>query len=301
MKRVISVSIGSSKRNKQSTITLDDISYVVERIGTDGSLIKAAKLIWTLSRDPTVGAIGLGGVDLYVFAGNKRFTFKQVSLLELAAMGKKPVVDGSGLKHTLERSVINHLVESSILQLKGTKVLMVCGVDRFGMSQALEEQGANVTYGDLVFGLNINKVLRSWKAVETLGRRTLWFLTWLPIKWLYPTGNKQTENKPRGDEYFEEAEVIAGDWHLIKRYAPYNLTGKVVITNTLREKDIESLWKQGVRMIVTTTPEIDGESFGTNVIEALVTATAGRALSPNEYSTELARLGFKPSILYPPS
>ena len=70
MKKVVSVSIGSSSRNKKGTVNLDGNTFEVERIGTDGSLFEAARMIRTLSKDSSVGAIGLGGVDLYVYAGN---------------------------------------------------------------------------------------------------------------------------------------------------------------------------------------------------------------------------------------
>lgn len=45
MKKVVSVSLGSSKRNHTAEIDVLGEKVLIERIGTDGSLKKAAELI----------------------------------------------------------------------------------------------------------------------------------------------------------------------------------------------------------------------------------------------------------------
>ena len=44
MKHAVSVSIGSSRRDKRVEITLLDEQIIIERIGTDGDMEKAANL-----------------------------------------------------------------------------------------------------------------------------------------------------------------------------------------------------------------------------------------------------------------
>ena len=46
----------------------------VERIGTDGDVDKAIALIREL--DGEVDAFGMGGIDLYVWAGNRRYELR---------------------------------------------------------------------------------------------------------------------------------------------------------------------------------------------------------------------------------
>ncbi|MFQ9524272.1 MAG: hypothetical protein ACLR2G_13350 [Phascolarctobacterium faecium] len=46
---------------------------IIERLGTDGNLQKARQLLEEL--DGRVDALGLGGTDLYVYAGGRRYTF----------------------------------------------------------------------------------------------------------------------------------------------------------------------------------------------------------------------------------
>jgi hypothetical protein len=54
----------------------------------------------------------------------------------------------------------------------------------------------------------------------------------------------------------------------------------------------------GVKTLVTTTPVLDGRSFGTNMMEAALIAVSGkgRALTHGEYTELLTKLGFEPSL-----
>jgi hypothetical protein len=62
--------------------------------------------------------------------------------------------------------------------------------------------------------------------------------------------------------------VIAGDCHYIKRHMPDDLRGKVIVTNTTTPDDQQLFKALGVKFLVTTTPVLDGRSFGTNMMEA---------------------------------
>ncbi len=62
MKKVVSVSIGSSTRNHRVEAEFLGEKYIIQRIGTDGSITKAIDLIKEL--DGKVDAFGLGGIDL---------------------------------------------------------------------------------------------------------------------------------------------------------------------------------------------------------------------------------------------
>ena len=61
-----------------------------------------------------------------------------------------PVVDGSGLKNTLEKLVIKTLDKDPRFKFRDKKTLMVCAMDRFGMASALVEAGADIIFGDMI-------------------------------------------------------------------------------------------------------------------------------------------------------
>jgi len=296
MKRVISVSLGSSKRDHTVEIDVLGEKVSIERIGTDGSLEKAAELISDL--DGKVGCFGLGGTDLYVFAGAKRYTIREAAKIAKNAQ-KTPIVDGSGLKNTLERRTISYLQEAKGIKFSDKKALMVCAMDRFGMAEALEDAGAKMTYGDLIFVLGIPIPLHSLKALDRLARIVAPIAVQMPLKFLYPTGKKQeiTNTQDKYQKYYDDAHIIAGDFHLIKKHMPRTLDKKIIITNTVTKEDVQDLKNKGVALLVTTTPHLNGRSFGTNVIEGVLVALSEKGnkdLTSDEYLSLLERLNFVP-------
>src|SRR5512136_2701178 len=145
MKHIVSVSLGSSKRDHAFETEFMGEKFRIERIGTNGNWDKAIELIHSL--DGKIDAFGMGGIDLYVQLGGKRYVIRDAKKL-LAAATRTPMVDGSGLKNTLERKCIMDIQKDGVYDLRGKKVLMVSGVDRFGMAEAFEEVGAQLTVGD---------------------------------------------------------------------------------------------------------------------------------------------------------
>ena len=63
MKRIVSVSIGSSKRDSKAVVRVLGEEFSLERMGTDGDIQKAIATIKEL--DGKVAAFGMGGIDLY--------------------------------------------------------------------------------------------------------------------------------------------------------------------------------------------------------------------------------------------
>ena len=297
MKHIMSVSLGSSTRDHSVETVILGEKLLIERIGMDGDIQKAIDTI--KKYDGKVDAFGLGGIDLYIYAGNNRYSFRDAQRIARAAE-ITPIVDGSGLKNTLERKVINYLHTDLGIDFTNKKVLMVCAVDRFGMAESLANSGAQMTFGDLIFALGIPVSLSSLKSLERLAKIIAPVVVQLPFKMLYPTGDKQENLNPKYGKYYEQADIVAGDFHFIRRYMPANLAGKLIITNRVSTMDIELLKRRGVRMLITTTPELNGRSFGTNVMEAVIIAIANRRpedLRPEDYSELLDRMEFRPRVI----
>jgi len=297
VRHVVSVSLGSSKRDKRSEVVIAGEPFLIERIGTDGDLRRFQQMFAEL--DGKVDALGIGGADLYIWVGNRRYTFRSIQRLVSVAT-KTPVVDGSGLKNTLEREALRWIQEHGVVDFSRSTVLLVAAVDRFGMAQELAQLARRVIYGDLVFAIGLPIPIRSYRTVEVLGRLLLPIITRLPFQWFYPTGEKQEKRTPRAERLFHEADVIAGDWHYIRRYMPDRIPNKTVITNTVRKADIEFLRAAGAVRVITTTPVIEGESFATNVMEGVIVALTGRrpeTLTPDDYRTALCQLHWSPSVI----
>jgi AAA+ superfamily predicted ATPase len=82
---------------------------------------------------------------------------------------------------------------------------------------------------------------------------------------------------------------------------PEDMNGKIIITNTVTSSDVEDLRERKVRMLITTTPEFSGRSFGTNVMEALLVSILKKdidKITPKDYEDMLDKLGFEPRIVH---
>ena len=298
MKRVVSVSLGSSSRDHRARVTFMGEELDIARVGTDGKLDVAIEKVREL--DGHVDAIGLGGIDVYLYAGRHRYALRDgLRLLESAKI--TPVVDGSGLKNTLEREAIRFMQEDLAIDLRGRRVLMVSALDRFGMAQALVEAGADVLFGDFIFALDKDIPVRDLHEFEQMAEKYLPDACKLPFQFFYPTGKKQEKPpEPKYPQYYEQAEIIAGDFHFMRQFMPERLDGKIVLTNTVTQSNVEELAARGVKTLITTTPDIAGRSFGTNVIEAALLALLGKAWSdvvPADYESLLHELQLKPRVV----
>lgn len=296
MKRVVSISLGSSKRDKKVHANFFGTEFEIERIGTDSDKAKYRQLLAEL--DGKVDAFGVGGTDLYVYAGSKRYDLPE-SLQLWSGVTKTPYVDGSGLKNTLERETVTYLQTNNLVDFGAKSVLMVCSVDRFGMAEALVQRAKSMVFGDLMFGLGVPVAIRSWSALTTLARLILPVVVRIPQHYVYPTGEKQEHNTPKYGKYFAEADVIAGDFHYIRRYMPADMKGKIVLTNTTTEADVAELTRRGVAQLITTTPVFEGRSFGTNVMEAVLVTIIGKKpadITEQDYLGKLKELSWTPQV-----
>ncbi len=297
MKRAVSISIGSSKRNKKVEVNLLGEQVSIERIGTDGDMEAAALKYKEL--DGTVEAFGVGGADLGALVDGKWYPLYSVQPM-VRFVKKTPLVDGGGLKNTLENKAAQFLEQriKKYLDEHGRKVLVALGMDRWGLSQSFVNAGYETIFGDFMFGLGLPIALRKLSQLKTLAGLLMPVVGRLPFAWIYPTGEKQEKRTPNWGKYYAWATVIAGDCHYIKRFMPDDLKGKVIVTNTTTPEDVEQFRKFGVKYLVTTTPVLDGRSFGTNMMEAALVAISGknRPLTWAEYDELLNKLGFEPQL-----
>jgi hypothetical protein len=297
MKRAVSISIGSSKRDKAVEMTLLGEKISLERIGTDGDMEAAALKYKEL--DGKVEAFGVGGGDLGILVDGKWYEFHSVKPM-VRFIKKTPVVDGSGLRNTLEKKAAPFVMEKlgDYVNKMGKTALIMTGADRWGLTRSFLDAGFECTFGDMLFSLDIPIPLHTAQQIKFVAALLLPLATRLPFEWIYPVGEKQEERKPKFSKYFYQATVVAGDCHYIKRYMPEDMQGKIVVTNTTTPEDVELFRKVGVKYLVTTTPVLEGRSFGTNMMEAALVAISGkeRPLTLAEYSELLDKFDFQPQL-----
>ncbi|HZK34578.1 MAG TPA: quinate 5-dehydrogenase [Bacillota bacterium] len=299
MKRIVSVSLGSSKRDHRADSIFSGEKCQIQRMGTDGDVKKAIRLIKDL--DGKVDAFGMGGISLYLYGkNNHRYTLRS-ALPMLGAVNKTPIVDGSGLKNSLEANVVRYLKEGLGIPLETMKVFMVCGMERFGMAEAFPRLGSRMVYGDIMFAIGLPVPIKTLKGLHEIAGLLMPIVGRLPLRMLYPSGQGQEQMKPKFESYYNDADIIAGDFLYIKKHMPMSLEGKIIVTNTITERDLQLLKERGAKMLVTTTPDVGGRSFGTNVMEAVVVAILGKnpsTITAKEYQRVLSDEAFRPRVVY---
>jgi hypothetical protein len=295
MKRAVSISIGSSQRDKVIETTLLGQAIRLERIGTDGDMQRAAQLFSEL--DGEVDAFGVGGTNLALQVGERTYPLHSVQFL-VAGVLQTPIADGSGLKNTIEAQLAEFIDSHFDIQGDQRRALITSGTDRWGMTNGFLQAGYDCVIGDFMFALGLPLPLRSEAAVKRAARFILPIASRLPFEWLYPTGEKQEQRVPKWSEYFAWAHVIAGDCHFITHSMPDSLEGKIVVTNTTTTRDVELFKQAGVSYLVTSTPVYEGRSFGTNLMEAALIAVSGkkRPLSRDEILAMLSELNLEPQL-----
>ncbi|HEY5539991.1 MAG TPA: quinate 5-dehydrogenase [Coriobacteriia bacterium] len=296
----MSVSIGSSKRDHEVEIDLLGEQFRIRREGYDGDLDKAAGRFAEL--DGKVAALGMGGIDYFLRAAGHTYYFRDAKRL-IRGVHQTPVLDGSGLKGPVEGSTIEYLRDECGLEFTGKKVLMTSAVDRWGMAEALQNAGTEQVFGDLQYAVDVPIIIKRWGALVTLVRILTPVVVQLPFSLLYPTGSDQDRPpkvNPRMERLYAWADIVAGDWLYVRKYMPRDMRGKWIITNTTTPDDVALMRERGVELLVTSTPRLDGRSFGTNVMEATMVAldNATGELSPQRYKELLDSVGFKPDVLW---
>lgn len=281
MKKILSISVGSSSRDHTTKHVFLDQECELSRQGTDGDFEKAVQRYAEM--DGKVDAFGVGGVEFYLRVGKNRYYFRDVSRIRRAIKVSK-VGDGNGVKGLLERRAFQalekHLNEKENKTLKGMPALLTTAVDRYGMGEAMVDAGLDLTIGDLMFTMGLPIPVKKLSTVRVLAATLLPVITNLPFSWFYALGSEQDKPpQPKWGKYYQQAQVLGGDFIQIRQYMPDDLTGKIVVTNTTTSKNVEELRKRNLHILVTVTPRLEGRSFGTNVMEATLLALMDKSQS----------------------
>lgn len=296
MKQVVSISLGSSRRDHEVTTILLGEPVRIRRIGVDGDFSRARQLFREM--DGRVDAFGIGGCEFGINFDGRYYPLRSVAPLVEGL--SSPVVDGSGVRGVVERGMgklLNERLGDRIAAApRGKRVLFCVSAGRYDLVEGFAEAGFQLRFGDPGFVVGLPYASTNFWLAKQVGHWVIPLVVKAPFRWLYPTGKSQERNRPRFRAWFDWATVIADDFHYIRRHLPEAVPGKIIVTNTTTEEDRELLRQRGAAWLVTSTPVLDGRSFGTNVFEAALTAVSGlgRKLQPAELAAAIKDSGFSP-------
>ena len=301
MKKILSISVGSSSRDHTTRHTFLGQECELSRQGTDGDFDKAVQRYREM--DGQVDAFGVAGVEFFLRVGQRRYYFRDVSRIRRAVKISK-IGDGNGVKGLLERRAFaaleKHLNEKEDRTLRGLPALLTTAVDRYGMGEAMVDAGLDLTIGDFMFTLGLPLPIRKLSTVRVVAATLLPVITRMPFSWFYALGSEQDKPpQPKWDKYYQRAQVLGGDFIQIRQFMPDDLTGKIIVTNTTTAQNVEELRKRNLHILVTVTPRLEGRSFGTNVMEATLLALMDKPQSQvtdADFLDLIERIPLEPNI-----
>lgn len=300
MKQILSISLGASSRDHVTEVDFLGQRCRLTRLGTNGDLAKAIALY--KEYDGKVDAFGVGGTMFFLEIAGRRYYWRDIQPIREAVRISK-IGDGNGVKSILARKAVEALEARLAAEgrtLRGMKALMTAAVDRYSMAEALDRAGCKMVIGDFMFALGLPIPMHTLRTLRFVAAVLLPVLSRLPFTWFYPVGEKQEkEPQTRWNRYYQEAELVAGDFLQIRDYMPRDLRGKIVLTNTTTAQDVAELARRGLSLLVTTTPRLEGRSFGTNVIEAALLALIDKPqeeITKQDMAELIDRIPIQPGI-----
>lgn len=293
MLRVVSVSLGTTRRDFREKLELPLGKIVVERVGCQGNFALAAQVLTFL--DGKVAALGLAGVNLDYYVGTRRTPCPAGRRLASLVL-KTPLVDGSGWKQIIEPLAVEVLQKYGIA-LPGKTALVVSVLDRYWLAETLSRAGCKVLAGDPLFGLKLPLVL-PLSLFTRIARWTVPFLSYLPIDFLYPLGSAQEKAGRIWSPFVHQVDIIAGNWHFIRRYLlPYLSKNKILITCGTNREDLQLLKQLGMKYLISTTPLWKTGCPSANTVEAVLVALGAKKEDLNTYINLSQELKWLPHLI----
>lgn len=300
IKKVVGVSLGASSRDHHVIVDILGEQIEVVRYGCDGDMKLMEQKLIEADQDASVHAIGLGGVAVGFRAADKFYVFPEIAKI-VRVVKNKPLLDGTGLKQAVEGRVVPFLIDNLGIEVKGKKALIMSAIDRWGLAVAFDAAGADCTYGDLLYALDLKIMIPTLKAMRRVAKIIMPVARLLPFSVVYDSAADASSKSKRDaytDKLMAEHDFLVGDYKYVIKYLPDSIKGKIVVTNTTTEADIELLRSHGVDMVLATTPAFNGRTFGTNVLEAILVAykNSKTPLSFDEYFELIQEAKFYPAV-----
>ncbi len=164
MKRIVSVSLGPAGADYEFTSTFLGQQFHIRRLGTDGDVGVAAKLLERYQHE--ADACGLGMVRDHAFVGTRRVVNATTAHLE-QAVTRVPVTTGARLRTFFDEFAIRHVQDEEGEYFTNARVLFLSGLLNYRVASTLSEYTKNLRFADPTTLDGLPLVLRSLSALET--------------------------------------------------------------------------------------------------------------------------------------
>jgi predicted amino acid dehydrogenase len=298
IKRVVTVTLGSSKRDFSFETDLLGHRFQVKRMGADDDVNRA----WELMRraQAKADAIGLGEVADHYHVGQRTVTNRETRRLT-KVVTRVPVTTGSTLRRLLQVSAVRYVQNHLGNYFNNNLVLFLSGMRNYDMAVAMSDYTPNLRFADAVAQTGAPTLLHSLAQLELYAKGSEWMLAGRPGEIL--------ESALTGFKSAMMARAVASSHVIVGTVAELkavgnrrNLSGKTVITSAVDDEAEVFFRECEVNLAIDVSPQLFEKVVGLNVLEAMILATLRKpqeAVSDDDFIEIIEELDIKPRLLHP--
>ena len=298
MKKVVTVSLGSSKQDFSFETDFLGQRFQVRRLGADDDIGRA----WELMRrnQASADAIGLGEVGDHFHVGQSTVINKETARL-LKVVTRVPATTGNKLRRLLQVRAVRQVQAELGGFFNNNIVLFLSGMRNYDMALALSDYTPNLNFADAMAQTGAPALLSSLTQLELYAKGSDWALKGKPGEML--EGALSGFKGKRLAAAAAKSHVIVGTFAEIKEIGgPANLEGKTVITSAVDDDRLAFFKHCRVNLVIDVSPKLFDRVVGVNVIEAMILAALGKPpeeVSDDDFIEILDELDIRPRLLHP--
>ncbi len=298
MKKVVTVTLGSSKQDFRFETDFLGQRFEVQRVGADDDTTKA----WELMRrhQTHADAIGVGEIGDHYHVGQSTLINKETRRL-LNVVTRVPVTTGATLRRLLQVRAVRWVQNELGHYFNNNLVLFLSGMRNYDMAVAMSDYTPNLFFADALAQTGAPTMLTSLAQLELYAKGTDWALSSKPGILLESalSGFKTS----RIAAQVTKSHVIVGTFHELKEVGTAdNLAGKTVITSAVDDERMAWFTRHRVNLVIDVSPKLFPRVVGTNVIEAMILAALGKPheqVSDDDFTEIIDELAIQPRLLHP--
>ena len=298
MKKVVTVSLGSSKKDFEFKTQFLGQDFSVHRMGADQDTTKA----WELMRrqQASADAIGLGDIGDHYHVGQDTLINKETRRL-MNVVTRVPVTTGATLRRLLQVRAVRYVQKELGHYFNNNLVLFLSGMRNYNMAEAMSDYTRNLSFADALFQTGAPAMLGSLEQLELYAKGSNLVLSGKPGEILEGALTDFKAMMVRGE--VAKSHVIVGTFAEIKSVGnAANLAGKTLITSAVDDERMAFFKACKVNLVVDTSPKLFEKVVGINTIEAMVLAALEKApeeISDDDFEEILDDLKIVPRLLHP--
>ncbi len=303
MKHVTSISLGSRQQDFSFDIRFLGKPMQVCRLGTDGSLAQALKLVKAADAGKPglrADALGLGLVKDSRRLGPRQALAQVATRLRAAAL-RVPVTTGARLGEIFQEWALRHAQATLGHYFDNANVLFFSGLANYRLAMAMGEYSENLLFADPLLQLGVPKLLTSLDALGLYASGAHHVSDWAPPR-LIPGALMRQWTHFVLRRALQKATVVVAPAHELDDFGLEELAGKTILTSTVNAERLAAFKDKGVHLVVDAAPLYNGHALAPDLLDAMILAATGKAaddLLDDDYLAIINEQGLQPQLIYP--